>query len=57
MENDYKHVMLVKDRSGETHEFSLFIWDSSGDAAIHRVAYLFLEQTKVAILCYAIDDR
>lgn len=55
--NDYIQVMQIKDRSGETHELTLHIWDAAGDATVHHVAHLFLENTKVAVLCYAIDDQ
>ena len=55
--DDYTHVMQIKDRAGVQHELKLHIWDAAGDAAVHHVAHLFLEGTKVAVLCYAIDDK
>ena len=55
--NAYYQVMQVKDSIGETHELMLEIVDIPGGQSVHNVANWYLENTKVAILCYAINDR
>ena len=55
--NDYVHVFKVKDSQGLTHELTLSIWDAAGDAQVHHVAHLFMENARCAVLCYSIDDH
>ena len=35
----------------------MHIWDAAGDHSVLNLAHLFIENTSVAVLCYAIDDK